>query len=355
MLTIILTYRNRNLKSVKNCLESLLNQSSKNFNVVLVDYGSIDSYKKDLKQLIVNYNFISLIQCDTRQQLWCKSRAINIALKTISTTSCFVGDIDMLYHPQFISILEKESEITETTYFQVGFLSEEESKIEKQYKDYKVDFKSKKEATGMTLYNTELLKSINGYNEFYNGWGSEDTDVHIRLRNAGHRVHFYTQQLLILHQWHPKNYRTKNDSAPFHSTLELVNAAYLDLVTISKIIRANTENNWGVYSQANYNALNTVNRNYKLTNKTGELSAFINGVLLVEKNSVVALTITLHNEYKSIKQKTKALLGKKTLVFDSMQSINDCLLEAIVRNHRNQAYQYQFNRSTNSITLTIKL
>jgi len=355
MTTIILTYRNRELNSVKNCLKSLYNQTNKEFEVVLIDYGSILNYKEELALLINSYSFVRLLRCETEQQLWCKSRAINIALKTINTEFCFVGDIDMLYNPEFISVLEKVANKTVTVYFQVGFLSETESKTAKTFADYEIAFISQKEATGMTLYDTELLKSINGYDEFYNGWGSEDTDVHIRLQNGGYQVHFYTEQLLMLHQWHPKKYRTKNDITPFHSTLELVNAAYLDLVTISKKIRANTKNNWGVYSQANYTGLNTVNRNYKLTNKTGELSAFINGVLLVEKNSVVALTITLHNEYKSIKQKTKALLGKKTLVFDSMQSINDCLLEAIVRNHRNQAYQYQFNRSTNSITLTIKL
>lgn len=355
MTTIILTYRNRDLSIVKQCLESLLMQNNKAFSAVLVDYGSTSNYRSGLIKLLEHYNFVTLIQCKTEQQLWCKSRAINIALKTIDTTSCFVGDIDMVYHLEFINVLNEKAHQTKSTYFQVGFLSETESQNEKPFLDYEIAFKSQKEATGMTLYNTALLKSINGYDEFYNGWGSEDTDVHMRLQNAGHQVCFYTKQLLMLHQWHPKNYRTKNDVTPFHSTLEQVNAAYLDLVPVTKKVKANTVYNWGVCNQAHYNALETVSESYTISNKIGELPAFINGVLLVKRDVVIQLEIILHKDYKTTKQKAKALLGKKTIAFKNMQSLNDSLLECIIRNLRNQAYQYQYNRITSRISLTIKL
>ncbi|WP_052158156.1 glycosyltransferase family 2 protein [Lacinutrix jangbogonensis] len=355
MITIILTYRNRKLNTVKNCLESLANQLNSEFEVVLVDYGSASKYESELINVLNYYSFVTLMRCETGLQLWCKSRAINIALKRIKTPYCFVGDIDMLYHPEFITILHKEANHKTTTYFQVGFLSETETKTNKAFLDYEIAFKSQKEATGMTLYNTSLLKSINGYDEFFNGWGSEDTDVHIRLQNAGHHVEFYTERVLMLHQWHPKNYRTKNDVTPFHSSLEQINAAYLDLVISTKKVIANTEYNWGVYNQDDYQKLNTIERNYTLTNKTGQLSAFINCVLLVEKDKVVTLSIATHNAYKSTKQKAKALLGKKSMTFDSMQVLNDTILECIISKFRNQAYRYQFNRDTNTIALTIKL
>lgn len=330
-------------------------QNNKIFDVVLVDYGSISKYYNGLMQLLENYSFVTLMHCKTELQLWCKSRAINIALKTVETPYCFVGDIDMLYHPEFINVLESESNKTLTTYFQVGFLSQTESKKKTVFNDYEVAFKSQKEATGMTLYNTKLLKSINGYDEFYNGWGSEDTDVHIRLQNAGHKVSFYTEQILMLHQWHPKKYRTKNDSTPFHSTLEQINATYLDLIIATRRTTANTEYNWGIYNHQDCQKLNNVDESYNVTNKTGELFTFINGVLLVKKNCVIKLIISEHKEYKSTKQKVKELLGKKTLSFVSMQSINDSLLESIIRDFRNQAYQFQFNRNANTISLTIKL
>lgn len=355
MITIILTYRNRNLYIVKNCLESLAKQSNPDFEVLLVDYGSVNPYKNDLKDLVSNYTFIKLLRCETEQQLWCKSRAINIALKQCETPFCFVGDIDMIYHPEFITILKEQTNIKQTTYFQVGFLSEEESKLSKTFGAYSVAFKSQKEATGMTLYDTKVLQSINGYDEFYNGWGSEDTDTHLRLQNAGLEVAFYTKRLLMLHQWHPKNYRTKNDVTPFHNNLEQINAAYLELVAVTKKVKANTEFAFGVYNDEDYSALNTVNEEYTITNKVGELSAFINGVLLLKKQTVVKLNITLHIDYKSTKQKTKALLGKKTLAFDTMQTLNNTLLECVISQFRNQPYQFQFDSNASTITLIIKL
>ncbi|WP_299251631.1 glycosyltransferase [uncultured Lacinutrix sp.] len=354
MITIILTYRNRALNIVENCLESLANQTNKNFEVILVDYGSFTKYHREL-QLLLNYSFVTLIRCETELQLWCKSRAINIALKNIKTPYCFVGDIDMLYHPEFIKILNKEAKKTITTYFQVGFLTQRESKKEKVFTDYEVAFKSQKEATGMTLYNTELLKSINGYDEFYNGWGSEDTDAHVRLQNAGHQVVFYTDQLLLLHQWHPKNYRVKNNITPFHSNLEQINATYLGLVIETKKVKANTTFSWGIYNNEDYKKLTVINDHYNITNKTGELSAFINGVLLVVKDKVIQLEVTAHREYKTTKQKTKALLGKKTIDFKDLQTLNDSLLECIITNLRNQPYLFNFNNNTNTIILTIKL
>lgn len=355
MITIVLTYRNRELVIVKKCLESLLIQKNKDFKLILVDYGSNNVYKKGLEHLLKAYSFVKLIRCETTQQLWCKSRAINLALKEIETPYCFVGDIDMMYHPECIEVMHAIKLKNDATYFQVGFLSQEESKQEKVFNEYKINFKSKPEATGMTLYSTKLLKSINGYDEFYNGWGSEDTDVHVRLQNGGYQVSFFTDRILMLHQWHPKNYRKKNDLAPFHSTLEKINAQYLSLVERTKKVKANINTVWGSYDDNDYVTLDTVDHKYTITNKEGELSAFINAVLLVEKEKVIELEITAHKDYKSTKQKAKTLLGKKTIAFAGMQSINDNLLETIVSHLRNQAYQYEFDAICNTIKLTIKL
>ena len=209
MITIILTNRNRELRIIENSLRSLKNQSEQDFSVFLIDYGSEKMYLKTLSDLLGSYEFVRLICCQVKDQLWNKSRAINIALKQISAPYVFVGDIDMIYHPGFIEKLRDLCSKDQSVYFQVGFLTEPESRKNKAFVDYQINFKSSEEATGMTLFNTEGLKAINGYDEFYNGWGSEDTDVHVRLKNAKQKVLFYTEDILILHQWHPKVYRQK--------------------------------------------------------------------------------------------------------------------------------------------------
>ncbi|WP_452220370.1 glycosyltransferase family 2 protein [Lacinutrix salivirga] len=355
MITIILTYRNRALHIVKNSLEALAQQTNTNFKVLLVDYGSLPEYKNGLAELTANYEFVTRITCDTQQQLWCKCRAINIALKQVQTPYVFVGDMDMIYHPECVDYFFKLKSNTKVTYFQVGFLNEKESTQSKAFADYTIEFKSQKEATGMTLFPTEALESINGYDEFYNGWGSEDTDVHVRLQNANIPVEFYTETILMLHQWHPKNYRTKNDVTPFHTNLEQINQEYLKLTASTKKVKANTNFDYGSYNPSNYEALSKVASTFKLTNKEAEVKAFINNVLLTVKNEVIQFQIKEHSGYKSIKQSAKLMLGKKTISFLDLQTINNMLLEVIISNLRDKAYQFFYNTKNQTIIVTIKL
>ena len=156
MITITLTYRNRELRIVERCLDSLKAQTLTTFEVFLVDYGSAPSFSEGLVKLIKNYSFVRLIYCPVTQQLWNKSKAINIALKQANGTSFFVGDIDMLYRNDFIEILYFLREKNDVTYFQVGFLTKEESLKQKPYKAYQLKHLSGEEATGMTLYPTSL-------------------------------------------------------------------------------------------------------------------------------------------------------------------------------------------------------
>ena len=354
MTTIILTYRNRDLSIVKKCLDSLLVQTSKDFSVVLVDYGSDETFKDELKKCIVNYDFIKLIRCETTRQLWCKSKAINIALKQIDTPYCFVGDVDMIYHPKFIEKLETCKIATLSTYFQVGFLSENESKTNKAFEDYKINFKSNNEATGMTLYDTAVLKSINGYDEFYHGWGSEDTDVHVRLKNTGHNVDFYKDNILILHQWHPKTYRSIESREPFHSQLELINHQYLKKTDSNKLKIANTFFSWGTIP--NYIDF-TAQKCLKLTitNLSADVDALLYGYLNNYEQQRLVIKIEIHPEYKSLKNTIKKLFGKKHLVFYDLQTINNLILGNIIARFRNRFYEFEWDKKSETIILKIDL
>jgi glycosyltransferase involved in cell wall biosynthesis len=355
MITVVLTNRNRDLKLVKRCLVSLHNQSNKQFKLVVVDYGSSIENLECLEGIIEQFPEIELISCDTSRQLWCKSRALNIVLKTCETSHFFVGDIDMIYHREFIEKLHQIKDKADATYFQVGFLSEKESKNDKNFDDYKISFKSTEEATGMTLYNTEVLKSINSYDEFYHGWGSEDTDVHLRLKNANKQVLFYSDSILMLHQWHPKTYRSKDSTEPFHSYLEKINQKYLYYTKVSKKVKANTNFDWGLHNTNGSKDLKNIDVEYGVTNELADFKGFVSNVLLNTKNQVISVTINTHQEYKSLKQAAKKALDKKVLTFADLQSVNDMLLETLIVNCRNAPYQYNFNRKEQYISLIIKL
>lgn len=352
MITIILTYRNRTESIIKKCFESLNQQSNKNFFVKLINYGSSDINSSKLSRLTTYYSFIELIIVPTEHQLWNKSRAINIALKKCETPYFFVGDIDMIYRKDFVEQLYNLKGENKITYFQVGFLSKKESLKELKFEAYQLKHISRKEATGMTLYPTKLLKEINGYDEFYHGWGAEDSDVHMRIKNYGKKIIFYTIDVLILHQYHERNYRTDNSLEPFHTRLEQINHAYFKKVIELNKIKVNTSFGWGI-NQIKVEFGDAIK--IYLTNEKNEIDAFFRGMLLECKGQKLDIYISKNKQFKSFKNRVKKNFGKKFKEFYSFKELNNLILMLIVSVHRNSYYEYDWDKEIDSIKLKIEL
>jgi len=356
MITIVLTNRNRDLNTIKNCLDSLEKQSNQDFELFFVDYGSNEDYVLELEQIISKYSQLQFIKCPVSGQLWNKCRAINIALNKSAMPYFFVGDIDMLFHPDFVSTLYQLKNENVVTYFQVGFLSKNETLLNKDFFNSKVDFTSQKETTGMTLYPTELLKKINGYDEFYHGWGAEDTDVHLRLRNLEITVNFYDKGVFLKHQWHPKTYRTNQSSDPYHFMLEKINHSYIKVAENNKTVKANTHKPWGVMPEiALYAKLSGVlDCNIQIESEKTKLIGLLAQFSNFEDRSISVLVKDVPRKDK-IKQFIKKILGRKHKTFLSMKTINDMILFEIVSNYRNSPYHYFFDQNRNEIYLKIHL
>jgi len=78
MLTILYPYRNREAERVKRSLDSLTAQSSSNFRVLLVDYGSNIDSASAIKELVSRYSFVTYIYNYSEFQPWSRAKAINI-------------------------------------------------------------------------------------------------------------------------------------------------------------------------------------------------------------------------------------------------------------------------------------
>ncbi|GAA4883821.1 hypothetical protein GCM10023311_02600 [Flaviramulus aquimarinus] len=352
-ITITLTYRDRDLSIVKKCLDSLKVQTLNDFKVILVDYGSLVEYAEAIEILAKKYSFIEFISCPVQGQLWNKSRAINIALKQCQTPYFLVGDIDLIFHPDFVktaNALASENIV----YFKYSFLSKEESLKDKNFTDYEIDFVGGEAITGTTLFPTNSLKKVNGYDEFYHGWGAEDTDIHRRLKTSGLAVNFYDQDILVKHQWHPKAYRSKNSTSPFHSNLERVNHNYMELTINNKSVLANTNTNWGIlpFKDDYIKLLQKPDSEINVQPIDFHFSALLAQLKNFNKQ-VVKIQISQVNSKDKLFQNVKKYLKKKHFKYLKLETVNNLLLEEIIKNYRNNPYTYSFNRKAGSINLII--
>jgi glycosyltransferase involved in cell wall biosynthesis len=355
-ITILYTYRNRDLIRIKRSLDSLVQQVSQNFKVVFIDYGSEEDLASQVKMLTESYDFASYEYLFTRHQPWNKGKALNYAIKKIDSDYCFNADVDMIFHPEFTSIIEKKINPNKLIYFQVGFLSQEESVKSLNFNDYKINLLTNNEATGMTIFSVAKLKSVHGFDEFFHFWGSEDTDIHNRLKTYGCEIEFYNSKLLMLHQWH-NNYR-RRETKKLNSELQLsgiveLNHKHLQCNLKKQVVEVNSQY-WGqVINKDQFYELQSY-KPIELLNKKTDIDYFLYQELPNLKQQTIAITIKEDQNQSSIKYKIKKYLGKKVPEYYSLKQINDMFLLHIISFYHSQPYSYEISPDLEKITFKIK-
>lgn len=208
-LTILYIYRNRDAKRVKLSLDSLLNQATQGFKVIFVDYGSDESYSKEIQALISNYSFCKYIYNSTEGMPWNRAHALNTGICLCETNYVFTADIDMIFKKTFAEKLFGAANENEVTFFSVYYLPENFSNFSAfENKEFE---KSKDYALGLALLPVKKVKEIGGYDEFYCFWGMEDNDMESRLKKAGVKTKFYDSEVLMYHQWHLPSVSSQKD------------------------------------------------------------------------------------------------------------------------------------------------
>jgi GT2 family glycosyltransferase len=357
MLNIIYSYRNRDVQRIEKSLNSLRNQSEKKFCVHFVDYGSHSEQAKKVQALVENFSFVKYVYYPTNLQPWNKSKALNSVIKNLDDGFCFVADIDMIFHPNFIAYAAAMQKANTAVYFKVGFLSEAETKQDKRFNDYVINFESTSEATGLTLFPVKAIKKINGFDEFYHFWGAEDTDIHVRLKNDGCKIIFYDEKILLLHQWHV-SYR-KSEVKELSEELQLsgivkLNHQHLKYASKSLTTKVNSEN-WGTpLSNKSYELLLSFNDEpIIVTNKKEEIDHLLFCELLEVNSKIKRFIIKPDNFEHTLKYKVKKVLKKKVPRYYSLKEVNNMLLMHIIVFYRDYNYTYKVLKSKNSIELTL--
>ena len=357
MLSIIYPYRNRELQRLQNSLESLKNQTSSNFEVVFVDYGSNAQIARLVKHLCGSYSFVRYKYQPTQFQPWNKSKALNSIIKNLDTEFCFVADVDMIFHPQFIERALKLQVENKTVYFQVGFLGPEKIENGKDFFNYRNYWKSNKGATGLSMFPVSVLNMLRGFDEFYHFWGAEDTDMHVRIENEGYEVEFYEDEVLMLHQWHP-SYRS-SESRELGKNLQINGIVQLNHQHLKHAIQYNTTKvnleNWGeCITREDLDQLEKAPVNFVLDNEQRKIDHLVFVLLPAAKNEILKITIGKDPFQNSLKFRAKKLLRNKVPEYYSLKEINDKILLHLISFYRNKAYTYKISDDFKSIEVAVK-
>ncbi|WP_438968727.1 glycosyltransferase family 2 protein [Nonlabens sp.] len=347
-LTIVYPFKDRDIRRVQISLNSLSVQSNQDFQVLFIDYGSDLQLAAQVEKLVSGYNFASYQYIAAQNTLWNKSRVLNIALKQVETDYFFVADVDGIFAPDFVQSLHDLSEADTITYFKVGYLTKEESATEKAFQDYTVKRFSTEEATGLSLFPVSILKIINGFDEYYHLWGSEDTDVHVRAFAAGCNVNFYNAKVKILHQWH-EIYLNRIDTV-FTSRITVRgiarhNMKYLDDLKAKPYTKANEDFNWGhLWTKEQISSLDHPEIYVELPlNKKKRLR-------LLEQTDYASKSIQF--TAKKVNSLT-ALLFKITKGITAEKFISDEVLTYHINNWRDLPYSYLVNEEKGTFSYTV--
>lgn len=205
-ISVIFSYRNRDVLRVDRCLTSLSIQSFKDFEVIFIDYGSDMKFSEAVKKVIDKYPFVRYYYTNVKGYPWNRSQALNIGVRLSSFDYILFGDIDLIYSPNVLEQLAVFASEDTQVYSSVYFLP----KSFRRFKDLSILLPTTYPCSGdsgkggVHLVSKKALETIRGYDEYYCFWGVEDRDLNSRLEQKGIKsVWIDRLRYPVYHQWHP--------------------------------------------------------------------------------------------------------------------------------------------------------
>lgn len=207
LLTIAIPIQNRSGKRLANNLASLQQQTSNEFDIIIVNYGSDAAHSDSIDSIAREY-LIPVITIPVIKN-WNKSHALNIALKKTITRYFMSTDVDMIYRPNFIQIVidqlmtPKVFVSCQCKYLLDRYSAQLTPPFNWEECDRAVSAVSKGGAVGACFaIDTCWLHKVHGWDEFYTGWGKEDQDISVRAEIDHYEQVWITDQTGFYHQYH---------------------------------------------------------------------------------------------------------------------------------------------------------
>ena len=358
-ITIIFAYRNRDLNRIRISMDSLVKQTKNSFQVIFVDYGSSDAYSKPVQRLIKSYSFARYHYVAHPGLLWNKSKAFNHGILQTETDYVLTADVDLIFNPESIAILEKLVDPSSFTLFNYGYLSKSISAgLENTTPFDELKPSHFGSINGVGLYPLKALKQIHGFDEFFHFYGSEDVDLFQRLENAGYKKG-HEEKTLFLHQWHPRYPRRKEEELTLvprlRNILRINQQHYFRCIERKQVI-PEKQKKWGVcFSRGDSRVLVNPTHIYRVSNLEAAVIHFLNEHLPNSEEGIIAVNFIEDPNYLSLKNRVKKMIGKSMQKYIGMKQVNDEVLKKIIFNYRHHNYSYSIAEDLKQVSFTIDL
>lgn len=215
--TMVIGIRNRNDYRLRNALWSLSNQDypGELTRIVVVDYGSDEDRRRQAFALCERFNAETV---SVPAPVWSRSKCLNYAIKRADTKFLLSTDADVIFPPHYLSemvaalkaeplsvIYSRVMDLSENSTGELHAIAEQDLPIPFQALIEQATARSAgHENAGINGSYTLFYQHIHGYDEFFEGWGSEDYDLMRRFQRLGLDVRSISAKASYLHQWHPK-------------------------------------------------------------------------------------------------------------------------------------------------------
>ena len=203
-LTIIIGFRNREPERVRRCLQSLANQTIDDFTVIFVDYGSQPPLTRYIQSVVESYPLCQYVYTHTAGWSWNRSRALNIGFQLAETEYVLFSDVDIIFSPNFVETVYKAQTGDAVIGCAPHFLPEELTDYRNLDKYIRVLPHGRSAHVGVCLCApSSAIRELQGFDERFEYWGLEDSDIHRRALSLGLRECWIHEKTAIFHQWHP--------------------------------------------------------------------------------------------------------------------------------------------------------
>jgi len=197
-ISFIVGIRNKDLKLVKEFLKSINEQEYKNFELIVIDYGSDETYSSLLYELCKNQLQIDWFLYRVEADKWGRSKALNTGLFLANYEYvCFI-DADIVLEKEFTSRLERFLDKNKIISFDVRYIKYEDLSGNLFDNSYFYPF-----GLGISAGYKKNYIEIGGFDERLEGWGIEDNDLIERFIAKGIKVIPAYPHCILYHIEHP--------------------------------------------------------------------------------------------------------------------------------------------------------